>query len=49
MVEVAGIEPASKDKSKAKSTCLAIFNLTFPMGNSQTKLESQPKSFRTTL
>ncbi len=25
MVEVAGIEPASKNKSKVKSTCLVIF------------------------
>ena len=48
MVEVAGIEPASKNKSKAESTCLAVFNLAFPKGNSQTKQESTSIEFRTT-
>jgi len=35
-VEVAGIEPASREKSKAESTCLAIFNLALMQEDSQT-------------
>ncbi len=27
MVEVAGIEPASKEQNESKSTCVVIFNL----------------------
>ena len=48
MVEVAGIEPASKDKSKAESTCLVVFDLIAKQENNQTMLSDQPVVFRTT-
>ena len=48
MVEVAGIEPASKDKSKAESTCLVVFDLIEWQENNQTMPSDQPVVFRTT-
>ena len=32
MVEVAGIEPASRNKAKAESTCLAVFKSRYREG-----------------
>ena len=49
MVEVTGIEPVSRNKSKAKPTCLAVFGLTHMQENSQNTQSSQPENFQTTL
>ncbi len=46
MVEVAGIEPASKDKPKAESTYLVICYLNFPWSNNQNLTEKAAPNSR---